>query len=64
MLPVLAEWTLEDMLATKEIWQLRADELDCFDPPREPLILPRPACELGHLYVWQDGAWVDATETR
>ena len=34
MLPALAPWTPEDILAAKEIRQVRADELDCFDPPR------------------------------
>ena len=59
MLPALAPWTPEDILAAKEIRQVRADELDCFDPPREPPILSRPTRELCHLYVWQDGAWVE-----
>jgi hypothetical protein len=36
---------------------VRADALDCFDPPRSPRILPNPTCEFCHLYVWQDGAW-------
>ena len=61
MLPALAAWTPEDILAAREIRQVRADELDCFDPPRAHRILPRPTCELSHLYVWQDGVWVDAT---
>ena len=56
MLPALARWTPEDILAAKEIRQVRADALDCFDPPRAPHVLPRPTCELCHLYVWQDGA--------
>lgn len=61
MLPALAAWTPEDILAAREIRQVRVDALDCFDPPRTPRILPRPTCELSHLYVWQDGRWVDAT---
>ena len=61
MLPSLAPWTPEDILAAREIRQVTAEALDCFDPPRAPQILPRPTCELSHLYLWQDGAWVDAT---
>jgi len=59
MLPALARWTPEDILAAKEIRQVRADAIDSFDPPREPPILQRPTCELCHLYVWQDGVWVE-----
>ena len=33
MLPALAPWTPEDILAAREIRQVRADALDCFDPP-------------------------------
>ena len=62
MLPALAPWTPEDILNAKEIRQVRADELDCFDPPRAPQILPHPTCQLCHLYFWQDGGWVDATD--
>lgn len=61
MLSALAPWTPEDILAAKEIRQVRADALDCFDKPRDPVILPRPTCEFCHLYVWQDGAWADIT---
>ena len=60
MLPALARWTPEDILAAQEIRQVRSDALDCFDPPREPLILPRPTCQLCHLYIWRDGQWVEA----
>lgn len=62
MLPAPAAWTPEDMLAAREIRQVRADALDCFDAPRAPRILPRPTCEFCNLYVWQDGVWVDATD--
>jgi len=34
-------------LVAHEICQVRANELDCFDPSQ---ILPRPPCELSHLY--------------
>lgn len=61
MLPALANWTPEDILAAREIRQVTAEILDRFDPPRAPRILPRPTCEFCHLYLWQDGAWVDAT---
>jgi len=62
MLPALAPWTPEDILAAREIRQVQPDALDCFDPPREPPILPRPTCEFCHLYIWRDRAWVDATD--
>lgn len=62
MLPALAAWTPEDILTAREIRQVTAEALDCFDSPRTPRILPRPACELSHLYVWQEGSWVDATD--
>ena len=61
MLPALTAWTPEDILAAREIRQVTAQALDCFDPPRAPRIMPRPTCELSHLYLRQDGAWVDAT---
>ena len=48
-----------DILAARELRQVRADTLDCFDPPREPLILPRPTCQFCHLYVWQNGTWIE-----
>ncbi len=62
MLPALAPWTPEDILAAREIRQVTPDKLDCFDRPRAPRILPRPTCELSHLYLWRNGAWVDATD--
>ncbi|MBO6774847.1 MAG: hypothetical protein JJ897_04955 [Marinibacterium sp.] len=62
MLPALAAWAPEDILAAREIRQVSAEALDCFNPPRPPRFLSRPTCELSHLYVWQDEAWVDATD--
>jgi hypothetical protein len=62
MLPALAGWTPDDILAAKEIRQVRTDELDCFNPPRDPSVLPRQTCQFCHLYVWSDGTWVDATD--
>jgi hypothetical protein len=59
MLPALAPWTPEDILAAREIRQVRADALNCFDPPRAPTILPRPTRELCYLYAWLDGIWVE-----
>ena len=65
MLPALAPWTPEDILAAKEIRQVRADEIEAFEKPRDPVILPRPTCQFCHLYIWQDGAWVElASETH
>jgi hypothetical protein len=51
MLPALAAWTPKDILAAREIRQVTAEALDCFDPPRAPRILPRSTCELCHLYT-------------
>ena len=62
MLTALAPWTPEDILAAREIRQVRADTLDCFDPPHAPRILPRTTYELSHLYIWQDSGWVDFTD--
>jgi len=57
MLPALARWTPEDILAPREIRQVRADEIEGFEHPRDPILLPRPTCQFCHLYIWQDGAW-------
>lgn len=62
MLPALATWTPEDILAAQEIRQVTAEALDCFNPPRPPRFLSRPTCELSHLYLWQDVHWIDATD--
>ena len=59
MLPALAPWTPEDILAAKEIRQVRADGIEAFERPRVPVILPRPTCQFCHLYAWQDGAWIE-----
>lgn len=59
MLPALAPWTPADILAAQEIRQVRIDALDGFKTPRAPVILPRPTCQFCHLYVWQDGGWVE-----
>ena len=61
MLPALARWTPEDILAAREIRQVRADKIEAFETPRDPILLPRPTCQFCHLYVWQDGAWVEIT---
>ena len=61
MLPALAHWTPDEILAAREIRQVLPDVLDAFNQPREPTILPRPTCELCHLYVWRDGVWIDLT---
>ena len=59
MLPALAPWTPEDILAAIEIRQVRGDEIEAFERPRAPVILPRPTCQFCHLYVWQDGKWIE-----
>lgn len=61
MLPALARWTPEDILAAREIRQVRADEIEGFEHPRDPILLPRPTCQFCHLYIWQDGAWAEIT---
>lgn len=61
MLAALAGWTPEDILAAREIRQVHADKLDCFEPPRAPRILQQPTRELSNLYIWQDAGWVDIT---
>ena len=59
MLPALAPWTPEDILAAKEIRQVRADGIEAFERPRDPVIFPRPTCQFCHLYVWQDDTWIE-----
>jgi hypothetical protein len=59
MLPALARWTPEDILAAREIRQVRADEIEGFEHPRDPILLSRPTCQFCHLYIWQDGAWAE-----
>jgi hypothetical protein len=59
MLHALARWTPEDILAAREIRQVRADEIEGFEHPRDPILLPRPTCQFCHLYIWQDGAWAE-----
>lgn len=59
MLPALAAWTSEDILAASEIRQVRAAGIEAFERPRDPVILPRPTCQFCHLYVWQDGTWIE-----
>lgn len=60
MLPALSRWTPDDILAAREIRQVTPEALDCFDPPRDPRLLPRPTQEFCHLYLWRDGQWVCA----
>lgn len=61
MLPALASWAPADILDAKEIRQVRADKIEAFETPRDPPVLPRPTCQFCHLYVSQDGAWVEIT---
>jgi hypothetical protein len=58
MLPALARWKPEDILTAREIRQVTREALDCFSPPRDPSILPRPTLEFAHLYMWIGGQWV------
>ena len=59
MLPALAAWTPKDMLAAKEIRQVTAEELDCFDPPRAPIVYPEPRCDFSHTYVFAQSGWIE-----
>ena len=59
MLPALERWKPEDILAAIEIRQVRADEIEAFESPRDPPILPHPTRQFCHLYGWQDGAWAE-----
>jgi hypothetical protein len=59
MLPALARWTPQDILAARQIRQVRATEIEGFENPRDPILLPRPTCQFCHLYIWQDGAWAE-----
>ena len=58
MLPALARWKPEDILCAREIRQVAVDALDCFYPPRDLRMLPRPTREFAHLYRWTGGQWV------
>ena len=58
MLPALARWKPEDIFAAREIRQVTAEALDCFNPPRDPHILPRPTREFAYLYMWIGGQWL------
>lgn len=59
MLPALAPWTPHDILGAQELRQITSEALQSFDPPRPPRILPRPTCELSHLYIYKDGTWIE-----
>ena len=59
MLSALALWTPQDILAARQIRQVRATEIEGFENPRDPILLPRPTCQFCHLYIWQDGAWAE-----
>ena len=55
MLPALARWKPEDILAAREIRQVRADEIEAFEKPREPPALPCPPMHGGQAICspWQ-----------
>lgn len=64
MLPALAHWMPEDILAAREIRQVRPDALDIFEPARRPPVFPRPIRQFCHTYVWQDGRWCEFDPDR
>lgn len=57
MLTALKTWTPNDILAAREIRQVSAQALECFDPARPPEIFTQPTRTFDHLYIWQNGAW-------
>lgn len=59
MLPALAAWTPEDILAAKEMRQVTAEALDCFDPPRAPIVYPEPRCDFSHTYTFTKSGWIE-----
>jgi hypothetical protein len=59
MLPALARWTPEDILAAREIRHLSIDALDCFASARAPVIHPEPRCDFCYTYVFVQGRWVE-----
>ena len=59
MLPALARWTPGDILAAREIRHVSTDALDCYVPPRAPVIYPEPRCDFCHTYVFVQGSWVE-----
>jgi hypothetical protein len=58
MLPALSLWKPEPILATRKIWHVTPEVLDCVSPPRDPRILPGPTRELAHLHMWIGCRWV------
>lgn len=64
MLPALAPWRPDDILAAREIRQVRAEGLDAFDAPRSPRILARPTRDFCHLYVWTDTGWTELRDSE
>lgn len=58
MLPALAGWKPGEILAAREIRQVTPEALDCFSPPHDLRILPRPTREFAHLYMWIGCQWV------
>lgn len=40
------------ILTSSKERQVTPDALDCFSPPRDPRILPRPTREFARLYMW------------
>jgi len=59
MLPALAHWTPEEILAAHEIRQLTVEALDRFDAPRAPIVYPKPRCDFCHTYVFAQGGWIE-----
>ena len=59
LMPALAAWTPEDILAAREIRQVTTEVLDGFDPPRAPIVYPEPRCDFSHTYVFAQSGWIE-----
>ena len=59
MLPALARWQPEDVLAAQEIRSITTGEIEPFTRPRAPAVRAEPQKGDGieHLYVFEAGAW-------
>ncbi len=62
MLPALARWTPDDILAARELRSVSAEKLEAYDPPRAPHVEAKPTRAFEYLYGWRDEDWADISE--